>query len=84
MLAPCDLTSTLTLTSGDDGGGTQVTVDVGDMVFTVSPATVRLVLGVLKPLQQDQVCTCVHDTVCNRCTVLTARCLKKDNILSNF
>ena len=33
----------------------QVTVDVGDVVFTISPATVRLVLGVLKPLQQDQV-----------------------------
>ena len=54
VLAPCNLTGTLALTSGD-GGGTQVTVDVGDVVFTISPATVRLVLGVLKPLQQDQV-----------------------------
>lgn len=63
MLAPCDLTTTLTLTSGDNAG-TQVTVEVGDMVFTISPATVRLVLSVLKPLQQDQVCMIALHVLC--------------------
>ena len=54
VLAPCDISITLTGAPGISGGS-EIAVDMGVVVFTVSTATVRLILNVLKPLQQDQV-----------------------------